>query len=276
MDKIVETMRGNNFVPIVSGILILLGILNIVDVHIRHEINISSDEIYFGKLELEDDIMVESSNIDEVQASQEKAKLERKKTEPPIPEEITNPPNPKETTNAAPTPEPTIKINTPEPTAGKERNDMLQMFNTSLEVELLPKTTVAYAVSFIMCHDTRGTARSANLVDASLVLRHSIHKISSRNPESGSKYDYKMYAFVHPQVISCSHTLGDLGFEVIMVDHPVKREEMASEDQRNYIRREFCCGEKEFIKLSAWNLPAELIVHLDIDFMFFKPMDHLF
>jgi hypothetical protein len=127
-----------------------------------------------------------------------------------------------------------------------------------------------------MCHDFRGTANAANLVDASLILRHSIHKISSRNPESGSKYDYKMFAFVHPQAEGCSNTLHDLGFEIILVDHPVRRDEMASEDQRQNIRNEFCCGEKEFIKLSAWTLPAELIVHLDIDFMFMKPMDHLF
>ena len=148
--------------------------------------------------------------------------------------------------------------------------------NSSDTVELLPQTTVAYAVSLIKCHDARGTANSANLIDASLILRHSIHQISSRNPQSGSKYDYKMFVFVHPKAERCSNTLHDLGFEVILVDHPVKREDMASEDQRKHIDKEFCCGEKEFIKLSAWTLPAELIVHLDIDFMFLKPMDHLF
>lgn len=135
--------------------------------------------------------------------------------------------------------------------------------------------TVAYVVSFIQCsgHSTN----SAGLVDASLVLRHSLHQISSRNPGSGSKYDYKMYAIVHRQAEECSKTLQKVGFEIILADPPVQKNEIRGEYLRNSIHRELCCGHDEFVKLYAYNkIPEEIFVHTDIDYAFFKPMDHLF
>ena len=137
--------------------------------------------------------------------------------------------------------------------------------------------TIAYAVSFIKCGDRQTS--SAGLTDASLVLRHSIHKISSRNPSSGSAYDYKMYAIVHTQAKECSAVLKDVGFEIVIVDPPIAQEEIqAGGDgylQKN-IHREWCCGHDEFVKLYAYTLPEEVIVHVDIDYAFYKPMDHLF
>lgn len=135
--------------------------------------------------------------------------------------------------------------------------------------------TVAYVVSFIQCSGT--ATNSAGLVDASLVLRHSIHQISSRNPESGSKYDYKMYAIVHRQAEECSQTLKKVGFEIILVDPPVQKSEIRGEYLRKKIHREVCCGHDEFVKLYAYNkIPEEIFVHTDIDYAFFKPMDHLY
>lgn len=134
--------------------------------------------------------------------------------------------------------------------------------------------TVAYAVSFIKCGDFQ--THSAGLTDASLILRHSVHKISKRNLESGSKYDYKMYAIVHRQAEECSRILQQTGFEVLVVDPPVKQQEILGNHLRKTIHRERCCGADEFIKLYAYKLPEELIVHVDIDFAFFKPMDDLY
>lgn len=57
-------------------------------------------------------------------------------------------------------------------------------------------------VSFIKCGDFQ--THSAGLTDASLVLRHSIHKISVRNPASGSHYDYKMYGIGKLILFTCS------------------------------------------------------------------------
>ena len=96
---------------------------------------------------------------------------------------------------------------------------------------------VAYAVSFIKCGDFQ--THSAGLTDASLVLRHSIHKISSRNPASGSKYDYKMYAIVHRQAEECSEVLRSTGFEVLIVDPPVKQEDIQGEHLRKNIHKEW-------------------------------------
>jgi len=134
--------------------------------------------------------------------------------------------------------------------------------------------TIAYAVSFIKCGDFQ--TQAAGLVDASIILRHSIHKISVRNPASKSKYDYKMYAIVHKDAEGCSAKLHDVGFEVVVVDRPVQQSEIRGEDLRKNVHREWCCGHDEFIKLYAYTLPEKIIVHVDIDYAFYKPMDHLF
>jgi len=137
-------------------------------------------------------------------------------------------------------------------------------------------TTVAYAVSLIKCNNNKNSP-TAGLIDGSLVLRHSIHNISVRNPDSGSKYDYKMYAIVHKQAESCSQPLKDAGFEILVVDAPVKKQDIRGAFVRQRISRAYCCGADEFIKLYAYTeFPEEIFVHVDIDFAFFKPMDHLF
>eukprot|EP00587_Corethron_hystrix_P004109 CAMPEP_0113331038 /NCGR_PEP_ID=MMETSP0010_2-20120614/22203_1 /TAXON_ID=216773 ORGANISM="Corethron hystrix, Strain 308" /NCGR_SAMPLE_ID=MMETSP0010_2 /ASSEMBLY_ACC=CAM_ASM_000155 /LENGTH=432 /DNA_ID=CAMNT_0000194133 /DNA_START=159 /DNA_END=1459 /DNA_ORIENTATION=+ /assembly_acc=CAM_ASM_000155 len=55
--------------------------------------------------------------------------------------------------------------------------------------------TVAYAVSFIKCGDFQTNA--AGLIDASLIIRHSIHKMSSRNPsqEDDTTIDWDRLCF---------------------------------------------------------------------------------
>ena len=136
------------------------------------------------------------------------------------------------------------------------------------------RPTIAYAISLIKCGDWQ--TNSAGLTDASLILRHSIHKISKRNKDSGSMYDYKMYAIVHKNAETCSRVLNDAGFEVQIFDPPVRQSEIQGDFLRKTIHKEVCCGADEFIKLYAYTLPEEIIVHVDIDFAFFKPMDHLF
>jgi hypothetical protein len=135
--------------------------------------------------------------------------------------------------------------------------------------------TVAYAISLIKCGDKQ--SNDAGLVDAALVMRHSIHKISIRNPRSQSSYDYKMYALVHKQAAPCSHVLKKAGFHVVIIEEsPVQPNEIRGEYLRNNIELEWCCGSAEFIKLYATTLPEPIVVHTDIDFVFLKPMDDLF
>ena len=129
---------------------------------------------------------------------------------------------------------------------------------------------VAYAVSLVKCGDKQSTA--AGLTDAVLVMRHSIHLTHLQ-----SKYDYKMYAIVHKQAEACGQTLKDAGFEIVLVDQPVDAEkDIRGAYLKKNIHKEWCCGEQEFIKLYAYNLPDPIVVHVDIDFAFMKPMDDLF
>ena len=113
-----------------------------------------------------------------------------------------------------------------------------------------------------------------------MVLHHSIHRISSRvrnqAGEPMSNYDYKMYALVHHDAQRCSHVLNEAGFEVLIKSPPLETKDIRGEYLRKNIRREVCCGHDEFIKLYAYTLPEPLVVHVDVDFIFYKPMDQVF
>eukprot|EP00984_Skeletonema_dohrnii_P025686 scaffold14865_cov114-Skeletonema_dohrnii-CCMP3373.AAC.4 len=134
---------------------------------------------------------------------------------------------------------------------------------------------VAYAISLIKCSDKQSS--TSGLIDAATVLRHSVHQTSMRNPSSGSKYDYKMYAIVHKKAESCSHLLGDLGYHIIVKDSPVQTSEIRGDYLRKHVHKEWCCGADEFVKLFAYTIHDHpIVVHTDIDFMYVKPMDDLF
>ena len=96
---------------------------------------------------------------------------------------------------------------------------IFSIFDEALSQEKKP-TTVAYVVTLIHCGFS--AAPLAPLADAAFVLRHSIHNISSRNPNSGSRYDYKLYALAHQRGASesCIDIVKKLGFEVIVVETP--------------------------------------------------------
>lgn len=134
---------------------------------------------------------------------------------------------------------------------------------------------IAYALSLIKCGDFQSNI--GGLVDAATVLAYSVYHHSARHPSSNSKYDFKLYAIVHKQAESCSGTLRDLGFEILLRDPPVTLEEMSSASLRKHAPRAWCCGEAEFIKLYAYTLlEHDIVVHLDIDFLITKPMDDLY
>ncbi|KAL3924612.1 MAG: hypothetical protein SGILL_000941 [Bacillariaceae sp.] len=144
------------------------------------------------------------------------------------------------------------------------------------------KATVAYAVSFIECtdHHKSGQSSIAGLIDASLILRHSIHMNSIRNyPASGSHYDYQMYALIHKtKAASCAPALEKAGFTILLVEPPISQSEIQGDYLRKTIKREVCCGADEFIKLYAYTHMKQhpLVVHLDIDFLFRQPLDDVF
>jgi len=68
-----------------------------------------------------------------------------------------------------------------------------------------------------------------------------------------------------------------LGYEIMVRDHPVKKEDVRGEWLRNHIESENCCGSAEFIKLYAYHLTKHPIaVHWDMDVAILQPMDDLY
>lgn len=135
--------------------------------------------------------------------------------------------------------------------------------------------TIAYAISLTSCDDPL-------LADGAAILKHTIHLSSIRNPDSTSKYDYKMYAIVHTQAAtetSCIDSLDNLkkmGYELLIRDTPVNVTEIKGKFLRETIVKRGCCQEKELIKLWAYTIiDYPIVVHLDIDTMILQPMDEL-
>ena len=69
-----------------------------------------------------------------------------------------------------------------------------------------------------------------------------------------------MYAIVHKAAEDCSRVLKETGFEVLVVEPPVKQAEIRGEALRKGIHKEWCCGADEFIKLFAYSLPEDIVV----------------
>ena len=136
-----------------------------------------------------------------------------------------------------------------------------------------PKSDVGYVVSLTGC--PKGA--DDPLVDGAAVLKHSIHMNSHANPDSGSRYGYKMYSIVHPDAIDCAGPLADIGYELLIRDVPVPVDEIQGNFLRTKVVDNGCCGEKEYIKLHAYTiLEHPVVVHLDLDTIVMKPMDDLF
>jgi hypothetical protein len=154
-------------------------------------------------------------------------------------------------------------------------DDLFTAENTAAKVTSNRKPKIAYAISLIKCGDHQSTPEG--MLDAATVLRHSVHQTSSRNPSSGSAYDYEMYVLVHTQAEKCAQELSLIGYNVVVVNPPVYPKDIQGKFLRENVHSEWCCGSDEFIKLYAYNLTQHpLVVHLDIDFMMVKPMDRLF
>ena len=100
---------------------------------------------------------------------------------------------------------------------------------------------------------------------------------SSRNPESGSQYDYQMFAFVHPEAANCSlPSLQRWGYTVLVRDTPINVTDIRG-PYREVATKNGCCGEKEWLKLYAYTLlDYPVVVHLDLDCLILQPLDELF
>jgi len=103
---------------------------------------------------------------------------------------------------------------------------------------LPPKGTVAYVLTLTTCAPPRNNAQNFypyspnqprdddTFRDFAVMLRAMIHSQSYQNLSSGSRYDYKMHAIIHPQAKRCSGTdrsvvLQNLGYHVSVQSSPV-------------------------------------------------------
>ena len=138
--------------------------------------------------------------------------------------------------------------------------------------------SIAYAISITHCN-LDNVQKQYKVRDGPAVLAHSIHMNSIQHSASKSKYDYTLYAFVHPQAVNCSVDLEGLNYTVQIVDTPVKIEEIKSKVYSDRLQNKHagCCQEKEFLKLYSYTLhDYPIVVHLDADTLLNKPMDPLF
>lgn len=128
--------------------------------------------------------------------------------------------------------------------------------------------TVAYAVSVTGCG-------SDPITEGAAVLKHSIHRASSRG-HLGGRYDYRLLAIYHPSAEKCAKPLEKLGYKLLQRDVFVKVTDIKGDFLRSKIEENGCCGEKELIKLEAYTLTDyPIVVHLDLDVLILKPMDDI-
>ncbi|KAL7580079.1 hypothetical protein ACA910_005064 [Epithemia clementina (nom. ined.)] len=136
---------------------------------------------------------------------------------------------------------------------------------------------IAYAISITDC--PKDGRKSNGIVDAPAILAHSIRLNSRHQPESGSNYDYQLYAFVHPDAAHCTGHLPLFNYTVQILETPVNASLIKKEVYRKRVQEENagCCKEKEFLKLYSLTLEHHaIVVHLDLDTLLLKPLDPLF
>ena len=91
-----------------------------------------------------------------------------------------------------------------------------------------PQGIVGYAVSVTKCG-------SQPITDGAAVLMHSIHQSSFR--AGVSKYDYQMYAIVHPDGQQCAALLKDLGYKILVRKTLVAVNDIEGEYLRTHIEK---------------------------------------
>ena len=132
--------------------------------------------------------------------------------------------------------------------------------------------TVAFATTIAYCPS--GKANPANIygvTDGPTILAQSIVMTQIR-----SNYNYKLYAIVHPSAVDCVRDyLHD--FTILERDVPVHPNDVQTKEYSHLIKfGSGCCGAREFLKLHAYTLTEDIVVHMDYDVIMLQPIDELF
>ncbi|KAL7529387.1 hypothetical protein ACHAXR_006115 [Thalassiosira sp. AJA248-18] len=156
----------------------------------------------------------------------------------------------------------------------KLRKQLIPSHNTNT------RPVIAYVVTLTGCGDNKRYTRDQAMgliTQGAAVLRHSVHLAHNNAPSSSSKYDYQMYALIHPSAKECSSAVSKLGYTALIRNTPFDREDIQKEFLREHVDGASCCGRKEFIKLYAYTLVQHPVaVILDLDSLVLKPLDDLF
>jgi alpha-N-acetylglucosamine transferase len=132
------------------------------------------------------------------------------------------------------------------------------------------RVKIAYAVT-VTSYNPAST-KGQFLFDRAAVLHQSIKLAMNQS----HRYDYDMYAFVHPDARWCGPSLTRLGYNVQIRDTPFNISEIQN-TQLIEAQKNGCCGEKEYLKLYSYLLfDYPIVVHLDLDTIVLKPMDDVF
>jgi hypothetical protein len=163
-----------------------------------------------------------------------------------------------------------------------------------------PKGTVAYVLPVTTCYSPKDDMRNfypdapnqpideESFRDFAIMLRAMIHAHSYQNPASGSMFDYKMHALIHPSAKVCtdesgstadrSEVLTNLGYQVSVVRHPLNPDNIeGSEILRNQYTEQG--GENmdnlsDLIRLNAYDLDEyDAVVLVDYDTLILGAVD---
>lgn len=104
----------------------------------------------------------------------------------------------------------------------------------STTITTKPKATIAYAWTLAKCKDFQSSTEG--MVDAALILKHSVHQVSSRVGKS--QYDYQMYVLVHPDAAACTNSLEDAGYTVKVLPSPVNKDDIEGDFLRANVDKE--------------------------------------
>jgi hypothetical protein len=142
---------------------------------------------------------------------------------------------------------------------------------------------VAYVVTFPhKCEDDAiGTNATAWLLDAIIVLRHGLHLTTARGGNRHSHYDYHLIALVDAKAAdhSCSPLLHQSGAfaQVVVKEPPVYGEQIVG--KKGHVARKMLHrkGTTEFLPLYSYEMTDyPIVVHVDLDVAFVKPLDDVF
>lgn len=138
------------------------------------------------------------------------------------------------------------------------------------------KAVIAYAISITSCPALNDTS-THSVFDGPAVLGYSIYRSSIRSNATESKYDFELFAFVHPDAQECAENLSKIGYNVLIRPTAVDVNRIKNKQYKIDIEAKGCCGSKEFMKLWAYTLvDYPIVVHLDTDCFLNKPFDELF